>query len=98
MSKHDFDKVKADIMRKQLKEMSSGKMTMPKQSERQEKVFPDKAYDPHKMFRQKMMENGDKIAQTEDDVVEQEKTFPDKQQGDRFKELRKYLNSMNMKK
>ena len=92
MSKYDFDKIKADIMRKKLEELSSGKVPKPKD-------MPDKGYDPNKMLRQRDMENGkDQMAQTEDKVVEQEKTFPDKQKGDRFKELRKYLSSMNQKK
>lgn len=92
MSKYDFDKITDDIKRKKLEELSSGKIPKPKD-------MPDKGYDPNKLFRQRDAENGkDQMAQTEDLAVEQEKTFPDKQKGDRFKELRQYLSSMNMKK
>lgn len=88
-----------DIKRKMLKEISSGKMGTDKQKERMIKEFPDKAYDPDQLFRQRKSDDSEsRMAQKIEDVVEQEKTHPDKQKGDRFKELRKYLGSMNLKK
>lgn len=98
MSKYKFDKIKDDIKRKALKDMMSGKIMAPKESERSVKVFPDKAYDPDMMYRQRDMDDGkSKMAQRIEDVVDSEKTYPDKEKGDKYRELRNYLKTMSQK-
>lgn len=71
---------KDDIKRTPLKASDSGKKKRTKQSTRETKVFPDKAFDPMKLFRQRLDDDNDKNAprhmQREENVVEQEYNYP----------------------
>ena len=72
----------------------SGKKSRPKENKREEKIFPDKAYDPMKLFRQRLADDNDKNKprhmQREDNVVEENYNYPGDQK-DKYKQLKAYL-------
>lgn len=79
----------------------SGKKKYLKETVRSTKVFPDKAYDPMKLFRQRLTDNNDKLApkhtQREENVVEENYNYPGDSK-EKYSELKKFLKSMNLKK
>jgi hypothetical protein len=89
-------KKKDDIDRAELKQILSGKKKKIKLDSSDEFIRPDKSSDPQQMFRQENKEknSGDemtRLLQGIEDVVEQERNFPDKVEKERFAELKAYL-------
>jgi len=74
-----------------------GKKKNTKVSTRNTKIFPDKAYDPMKLFRSELAANNDKnaprIMHTEDEVVDQEYTAP-KKRNDRYSNIKSFLKKV----
>ena len=66
-----------------------------KEKMRDTKVFPDKAYDPMKLFKQRLADDNDKNApkhlQREDDVVKRQ-SKPKGGAGEKYSKIKKYLN------
>lgn len=87
---------KDDIDRTELREILSGKKKKKLMKVAEEEISPEKSSDPQGLFRQRNKEknSGDemtKLLQRIENVVEQEKSFPDKVEKERFAELKEYL-------
>jgi len=63
-------------------------------SSRTTKVFPDKAYDPMKLFRSQLADNNDKNApktmQREENVVNEDYNYPGPKK-DRYSQIKSFL-------
>lgn len=83
------------LKRTPLKPSNSGKMKRPKDDTRSIKDFPDKAYDPMKLFSQRLADNNDKdmprSTKREDNVVEENYNYPGPSE-DRYSKIKEFLN------
>lgn len=84
--------MKDNIKRRPMDYKKSGTTKMVKEPTKETKLFPDKAYDPYQLFRQRKTDNP-KVNEMQriENVVDQERTFPEKVTKDRFKQLKSFL-------
>jgi len=92
---------KDDIDRKPMNHKNSGKKSYSKEALRNTKVFPDKAYDPMKLFRSHLADNNNKNEpkhmQRENNVADQEHNYPG-HKDNRYKHIKNFLRTMNLRK
>lgn len=90
---------------KEKKRVDSGKITHPKTGTVKKPIQVNKKQSPGEMYRQRYADGrtsmpADRMVQKIPDIVKEGISFPEDEgsQESRFKQLRKYLKNMNLKK